>query len=70
MITTFNYRKLLEKQRVQNAYEVHIGRFLYNVNATVSFGNRLIFKPVYIQISTFFTGRACAGSPLQASVQN
>ena len=39
MITTFN-RKLLEKQRVQNhfaSYEVHIGPFFYNVNATVSF---------------------------------
>ena len=39
MITTLN-RKLLEKQRVQNrfaSYEVHIGHFFYNVNATVSF---------------------------------
>ena len=37
-------RKLLEKQRVQNrfaSYEVHIGHFFYNVNATVSFGNCL-----------------------------
>ena len=37
-------RKLLEKQRVQNRfafYEVHIGHFFYNVNATISFGNRL-----------------------------
>ena len=36
--------KLLEKQRVQNRfapYEVHIGHFCYNVNATVSFGKRL-----------------------------
>ena len=43
MITTFN-RKLLEKQRVQNrfaSYEVHIGHFFYNINATVSFGNHL-----------------------------
>ena len=43
MITTFN-RKLLEKQRVLDrfaSYEVHIGHFFYNVNATVSFGNRL-----------------------------
>ena len=43
MITTFN-RKLLEKQRVQNhfaSYEVHIGPFFYNVNATVSFWNCL-----------------------------
>ena len=34
----------MEKQRVQNhfaSYEVHIGHFYYNVNATVSFGNRL-----------------------------
>ena len=38
MITTLN-KKLLEKHRVQNlfaSYEVHIGQFLYNVNATVS----------------------------------
>ena len=37
-------RKLLEKQRVRNrfaSYEVHIGHFVYNVNATVSFRNRL-----------------------------
>ena len=43
IITTFN-RKLLEKQRVKNSfasYEVHIGHVFYNVNATVSFGNRL-----------------------------
>ena len=43
MITTLN-RKLLEKQRVQNrfaSYEVHIGHFFYNINAAVSFGNRL-----------------------------
>ena len=40
MITTFN-RKLLEKQSVKNhfaSYEVNIGHFFYNVNATVSFG--------------------------------
>ena len=40
-------RKLLEKQRVQNnsaSYEVHIGHFLYNINAAVSFGNRLILS--------------------------
>ena len=39
--------KSLEKQRVQNrfaSYEVHIGHFFYNVNATVSFGNRSDFK--------------------------
>ena len=39
VIMTLN-RKLLEKQRIQNhfaSYEVHIGRFFYNVNATVSF---------------------------------
>ena len=32
--------KLLEKQRVQNrfaSYEIHIGHFFYNVNATISF---------------------------------
>ena len=43
MITTFN-RKLLEKQRVEKHFasnEVHIGHFFDNVNATVSFGNRL-----------------------------
>ena len=42
-------RKLLEKQRVQNrsaSYEVHIGHFFYNVNATVSFGNHLTL-PIY-----------------------
>ena len=46
MITTLN-RKLLEKQRVSNrfaSYEVHMGHFFYNVNATVSFGNRLTFS--------------------------
>ena len=43
-------RKLLEKQRVLNCFasdEVHIGHLFHNVNATVSFGNRLnlsIFK--------------------------
>ena len=39
MIIMLN-RKLLEKQGVQNrfaSYEVHIGHFFYNVNATVSF---------------------------------
>ena len=43
MITMLN-RKLLEKQRVKNrfaSYEVHIGHFCYNINAAVSFGNRL-----------------------------
>ena len=43
MITMFN-RKLLENQRVKNrfaSYEVHIGHFFYNVNASVTFGNRL-----------------------------
>ena len=60
MITTFN-RKLLGNQRIQNRFasnEVHIAIghfFFYNVNATVSFGNRL--SPVYIQISKFFTGQ-------------
>ena len=46
-------RKLLEKQRVQNrfaSYEVHIGHFFYNVNATVSFENCLT-----LSISKFFT---------------
>ena len=47
MITTFN-RKLLEiKQRVQNrfdSYEVHIGHFFYNINGTLSFGNRLVLS--------------------------
>ena len=56
MITTFN-RVLLEKQTVKNrfaSYEVHTGHFFsYNVNATVSFGNRVILP---IQISKFFTG--------------
>ena len=36
--------QLLEKQRVQNrfsSYEVYMGHFYYNVNATVSFGNRI-----------------------------
>ena len=40
MIIMLN-RKLLEKQGVQNrfaSYEVHIGHFFYNVNATVRFG--------------------------------
>ena len=43
-VFTMSNRKLLEKQRVQNSfasYEVHIGHFLNNVNATVSFGNSL-----------------------------
>ena len=43
MITTLN-RKLLENQRVQNRFAscvVHIAHFFYNVNGTVSFGNRL-----------------------------
>ena len=49
MIMMLN-RKLLEKQRVLNCFasdEVHIGHFFHNINATVSFGNRLnlsIFK--------------------------
>ena len=46
-------RKLLEKQRVQNrfaSYEVHIGHFFYNVNATVSFGNRLTLSVFRFQI--------------------
>jgi len=44
---------LLEKQRVLNCFasdEVHIGHFFHNVNATVSFGNRLnlsIFKIIH-----------------------
>ena len=49
-------RKLLEKQRVQNrfaAYEVYIGHFFYNINATVSWK---LFSLVYIQIFKFFTG--------------
>ena len=43
MIMTLN-RKLLEKQRIQNCFascEVHIAHFFYNVNDSVSFGNRL-----------------------------
>ena len=43
MIRMLN-RKLLEKQRVQNrfaSYKVHTGHFFYDINATVSFGNRL-----------------------------
>jgi len=43
MITTFN-RKLLERQRVKNcfaSYDVYIGHFFCNVNANISFGNRL-----------------------------
>ena len=42
-MTTTLKRKLLEKQRVQNcfaSYEKYIGHFFYNINATVSFGNR------------------------------
>ena len=49
MITTL-IRKLLEKQTVENrfaSYEVHIGHFLCNVNATVSFGNRLITLSIF-----------------------
>ena len=45
-------RKLLEEQRVQNhfaSYEVHIGHFFYNVNATVSFGNRLTLSIFRLQ---------------------
>ena len=48
-------RKLLEKQRVQNcfaSYEEHIGHFFHNVNAAVSFGNRLtlsIFRNINFQ---------------------
>ena len=58
---TFN-RKLLEKQRVKNcfaSYEVHMGHFFfYNVNAIVSFGNRLTLSIIFfIQISKFFTGQ-------------
>ena len=52
MITTLN-RKLLEKHRVQNrfaSYEVHIGQFLYNVNATVSFGNCLTLSKFRFKI--------------------
>ena len=45
MIMTLN-RKLLEKQKVYNRFgfhevHVHIGHNFYNVNTTVSFGNRL-----------------------------
>ena len=44
MITTLN-RKRLEKQRVYNCLEVHIGHFFfYNVNATLSFGNLSTFR--------------------------
>ena len=54
MITTFN-RKLLEKQRVENRFEVHIGHFFYNVKFYRQFLKSL--KPVYVQISKFFTGQ-------------
>ena len=57
MITTLN-RKLLEKQRVQNrfaSYEVHIGHFHYNVNAAVSFGNRLTLS--IFRFQNVFTGQ-------------
>ena len=57
MITTLN-RKLLEKQRVQNrfaSYEVHIGHFYYNVNAAVSFGNRLTLS--IFRFQNFFIGQ-------------
>ena len=43
MITTLN-RKLLESRGYRITYEVHIGHFFYNVNATVRFGNRLTFS--------------------------
>ena len=46
-------RILLEKQRVQNhfaSYEVHIDQFFYNVNATVSFGNRLTLSIFRLKI--------------------
>ena len=52
MFTMLN-RKLLEKQRVQNyfgSYEVHIGHFFYNVNATVSFGNCLTMSKFRFKI--------------------
>ena len=50
-------RKLLEKQRVQNrfaSYEVCIGHFFYNINATVSFGNCLALS--IFRFLKFFTG--------------
>ena len=50
--------KLLEKQRLQNhfaSYEVHIGHFFYNINATVSFGNRLTLS--IFRFQNFFTGQ-------------
>ena len=56
MITTLN-RKLLEKQRMQNhfaSYEARIGHFFYNINATVSFGNRLALS--IFRFLKFFTG--------------
>ena len=43
MTTTLN-RKLLVNHRVQNrfaSYMVHIGHYIYNVSATLSFGNCL-----------------------------
>ena len=48
-------RKLLEKQRVQNcfaSYEKYIGHFFYNINATVSFGNRLTLSTFRFQNSS------------------
>ena len=46
---------MLEKQRVENRFasdEVHIDHLFYNVNATVSFGNRLniLYSNIYIKI--------------------
>ena len=38
---------------VQNHFASYEVTFFYNVNAIVSFGNRL--NPVYIQISIFFS---------------
>ena len=50
MITMLN-RKLLVNQRVQNrfaSYVVHIGHYIYNVSATLSFGNCLTLSDLKI----------------------
>ena len=55
MITTLN-RKLLEMQRVQKRFasnEVHIGPFFLQSQYYCQLWK--LFKPVYIQISKFFT---------------
>ena len=56
MITTLN-RKLLKKQRVQNHFEVDIGHFFYNVNATVSFGNHLNLSNSVLKVFHWTSGQ-------------